>query len=90
MTTQELKPGFSNLQLELLKLYANGISDDQLMEIKWLPGKYFAEKATQGMDKIIQEKGLTEADLIKKSKEHTRSADSNYLMPKQLCYRARF
>ncbi|MBY0435838.1 MAG: hypothetical protein K2U26_17215 [Cyclobacteriaceae bacterium] len=60
MTTQQLKPGFSNLQLEILKLYANGISDSQLMEIKWLLGKYFAEKATQGMDQLIHEKGLTE------------------------------
>lgn len=77
MITQQLKPGFSNLQLEILKLYANGIPDSQLMEIKWLLGKYFAEKATQGMDQLIQEKGLTENDLIKKSKEHHRSASSN-------------
>jgi len=75
MTSQELKPGFSNLQLEILKLYANGIPDSQLMEIKWLLGKYFAEKATQGVDKIVQEKELTENDLIKKSKEHHRSAN---------------
>ena len=74
MTIKELKPGFSNLQLEILKLYANGIPDNQLMEIKWLLGKYFAEKATHGVDKVIQEKGLTENDLIEKSKEHHRSA----------------
>ena len=74
MTTEHLKPGFSNLQLEILKLYANGVSDSQLLEIKWLLGKYFADKATQGMDQIIQEKGLTENDLIEKSKEHHRSA----------------
>jgi hypothetical protein len=75
MTTQQLKPGFSNLQLEILKLYANGIPDSQLMEIKWLLGKYFAEKATQGMDQLIQERGLTENDLTEKSKEHHRSAN---------------
>lgn len=74
MTTQQLKPGFSNLQLEILKLYANGIPDSQLLEIKWLLGKYFAEKATHSMDQIIQGKGLTENDLVKKSKEHHRSA----------------
>jgi hypothetical protein len=75
MNIQELKPGFSNLQLELLKLYANGISDQQLIEIKWLLGKYFAEKATTDMDKVIQEKSLTENDIIEKSKEHHRSAN---------------
>ena len=54
MTTKELKPSFSNLQLELLKLYSNGVSDDQLIEIKWLLGKYFAENASSGMDNLIR------------------------------------
>lgn len=75
MATQDLKPSFSNLQLELLKLYANGISDEQLLEIKWLLGKYFAEKTTSGMDKLIKEKGLTQQDIIEKSKEHHRRAN---------------
>jgi len=75
MNIQELKPGFSNLQLELLKLYANGISDQQLIEIKWLLGKYFAEKATTDMDQIIKGKGLSESDIVEKSKEHHRSAN---------------
>ncbi|MEK6781196.1 MAG: hypothetical protein AABY93_05795 [Bacteroidota bacterium] len=74
MITQELKPGFSNLQLELLKLYSNGVSDEQLMEIKWLLGKYFAERATVAMDKFIKEKHLTGQDIVEKSKEHLRSA----------------
>ena len=77
MTTQQLKPGFSNLQLEILRLYANGIPDSQLIEIKWLLGKYFADKATQGIGQLIQEKGLTENDLVEKSKEHHRSAGSH-------------
>jgi hypothetical protein len=75
MATQDLKPSFSNLQLELLKLYANGISDEQLTEIKWLLGKYFAEKATSGMDNLIKEKGLTPQDIIEKSNEHHRRAN---------------
>jgi hypothetical protein len=75
MATQDLKPSFSNLQLELLKLYANGISDEQLTEIKWLLGKYFAEKATTGMDSLINEKGLTPQDIIEKSNEHHHRAN---------------
>jgi hypothetical protein len=75
MKLQELKPEFSNLQLELLKLYSNGISDQQLIEIKWLLGKYFAEKATTSIDQINQEKGLTATDIAEKSKEHHRSAN---------------
>ncbi len=75
MATQDLKPSFSNLQLELLKLYANGISDEQLVEIKWLLGKYFADKAAEGMDKLIEEKGLTQEGIIDESKQHHRRAN---------------
>jgi len=39
------QPVLSNLQKELLKLYANGISDEQLIEIKWMLVQYFADKA---------------------------------------------
>lgn len=75
MPTQDIKPSFSNLQLELLKLYANGISNEQLLEVKWLLGKYFAEKATEEMDKLIEEKGLTAQNIVEKSKEHHRRAN---------------
>jgi hypothetical protein len=44
-------------------------------EIKWLLGKYFAEKATTDMDQLIKEKGLSESDIVEKSKEHHRSAN---------------
>ena len=75
MPAQDVKSSFSNLQLELLKLYANGISDEQLLEIKWLVGRYFPEKATAGMDGFIEEKGLTPQDILEKSKEHHRRAN---------------
>lgn len=75
MELQDVKPSFSNLQLELLKLYANGISDEQLVEIKWLLGKYFADKATAGMDSFIAEKGITPDQIVAHSKEHRRHAN---------------
>jgi hypothetical protein len=37
--------------------------------------KYFAEKATSGIDKLIKEKDLTQQDIIEKSKEHHRRAN---------------
>lgn len=36
----------SNLQIELLKLYANGVSEENLHEIKSMLAKYFAGKAS--------------------------------------------
>jgi hypothetical protein len=38
--TMEMPSILSNLQLELLKLYANNISDEQLVEIKLLLANY--------------------------------------------------
>ena len=65
----------SNLQLELLRLYAHGVSDDNLLEIKQILAKYFADKATDAMDKIWDEKGLTEQDMIDWTNEHNRSTN---------------
>jgi hypothetical protein len=67
----------SNIQLELLKVYANGVPDSQLHEIKLLLSTYFAEKATEAMDKIWEEKGLTEQDMINWTNEHNRVKSSH-------------
>ncbi|MDQ3636247.1 MAG: hypothetical protein M3405_17360 [Acidobacteriota bacterium] len=70
MSTQEI--GLSNLQKELLKLYGNGVSDESLFEIKHLLAKYFAEKASDEMDKIWEERNLTEKDMLDWTNEHNR------------------
>ncbi|HEX8734267.1 MAG TPA: hypothetical protein VF721_03020 [Pyrinomonadaceae bacterium] len=62
----------SNLQLELLRLYGNDVSDETLHEIKSLLAKYFADKATKAMDKVWNEKGLSEQDMIDWTNEHNR------------------
>ncbi len=63
----------SNLQLELLRLYGNGVSDESLREIKTILAKYFADKATDAMDKVWDEKGLTEQRMIDWTNEHNRA-----------------
>lgn len=62
----------SNIQLELLKLYANNVSEKQLFEIKWLLGKYFAQKATEAMDMIWEKENMTEQTMINWTNEHNR------------------
>jgi len=47
----------SNLQLELLKIYATNVSDEDLMEIKRMLAKFFMEKAIQRADEIWDERG---------------------------------
>jgi Tfp pilus assembly protein FimV len=49
----------SNLQLELLKLYALGISDEELLMIKDFLAKYFAQKLMDEADRIWNEQGYT-------------------------------
>ena len=47
----------TNLQLELLKLYQFQLNEKQLKEIKDLLSKYFAESASDEMDRLWDEKG---------------------------------
>ncbi|RIV18746.1 hypothetical protein DYU11_27675 [Fibrisoma montanum] len=64
----------SNLQVELLKLYANDLPDQQLQEIKMMLAHYFAEKASDAMDKVWTDQGLTEQDMVNWTNEHNRAA----------------
>ena len=65
--------GLSNLQKELLKLYANDVSESSLIEIKQILARYFAGKATEAMDKVWEAKGLTEQKMIDWTNEHNRA-----------------
>lgn len=65
--------GLSNIQKELLKLYANDVSDETLLEIKQILAKYFAEKATSAMDEFWAENNLTEQTTMDWTNEHNRA-----------------
>ncbi|MCB9304915.1 MAG: hypothetical protein H6566_30155 [Lewinellaceae bacterium] len=47
----------TNLQLELLKLYSLELSEEQLLEVKRLLANYFAEQASDEMDRLWEERG---------------------------------
>jgi hypothetical protein len=53
----------SNIQLELLKLYATGVSDDTLVELKELMSQFLMQKLREEAGKVWIEKGYTEPDL---------------------------
>jgi hypothetical protein len=65
----------SNLQIELLRLYSNDVSEETLREVKSILAKYFADKATEEMDKVWDEKGLTAQDMIDWTNEHNRAGN---------------
>ncbi len=63
----------TNLQLELLKLFNYNLSQSQLQEVKELLSRYFADKATNEMDKIWEAKGLTNETMDSWLNEHMRA-----------------
>lgn len=69
--------GLSNIQKELLKLYANNVSDETLLEIRQILAEYFAEKATSAMDEFWDENNLTEQTMIDWTNEHNRAETGN-------------
>ncbi|HLP47459.1 MAG TPA: hypothetical protein VK469_16035 [Candidatus Kapabacteria bacterium] len=62
----------TNLQLELIKLFSYNLDEKQLLEVKYLLAKYFADKATQEMDKVWEEKRLTNETMDTWLNEHLR------------------
>ncbi len=59
----ELKLPLSNVQLELMKLYATNLSDIELDELRSVLSKLYAEKAMNHADRIWEERGLTNNDM---------------------------
>jgi hypothetical protein len=68
----------SNLQLKLLQLFSQNVSDEELKAIQRLIVQFFAEKATEAADKDWEEKGYDE-DTFKK--EHMRTPYKILLKP---------
>lgn len=59
----ETSPRFSNLRLELLRLYSRDISDEELLKVKELLADFFAQRAIAGADAWWDANNWTEADV---------------------------
>ncbi len=62
----------SNLQLELLKLYATNIPEQQLLEIKRILAAYFAELIDRSMTTLWEEKQWDDSTIEKWKHERLR------------------
>ena len=67
----------TNLQLELLKLFSRNVSENELLEIKKIIARYFAEKVMNEVDKAWSQKGLTEIDAEALAHQHLRVPYNN-------------
>jgi len=56
----KMRSQLSNLQLELLKLYSTNLNQDDIIQVKRILARYFAQKAIREADKIWDEKGLSD------------------------------
>ena len=63
----------TNLQVELVKLFAYQIPDNQLLEIKDLLAKYFSEVASKEMDKLWEENQWNDQTMEDWLNEHNRT-----------------
>lgn len=73
MSTFNVPGSFSNLQQELLNLYANNVSDADLYNIKSLIGNYFAAKASDSMDEFLAKNNIAPEAYNNWANEHNRS-----------------
>lgn len=62
----------NKIQLEILNLFRNNQSEDELQEIKSLLIAYLAAKTTLEADKAFEHKGYTTAIFEKWKEEHFR------------------
>ncbi len=58
--TGNLQPPLSNVQMELLKLYARGVSDETLLELKKVMAKFFLDRLRKEADQVWEEKGYSD------------------------------
>lgn len=49
-------------QRALLRLFDRGMTDDEVRELKQLLTRFYAEKAREEADRVVAERGYTEAD----------------------------
>ena len=51
---------FSNVQLELLRIYSTDVSDEVLLQLREVLSRFFAEKASDEMDKLWEERNWSD------------------------------
>ena len=63
----------SNLQLELLKVFSYQLNNQQLSDIKNLLANYFAQQASEEMDKLWEKNNRDNDTMTEWTNEHLRT-----------------
>ena len=60
---KELQLPLTNTQLEILKLYATELSEQDLQELRGILADFYAKKSIQKADQLWNEQGLSNEDM---------------------------
>ena len=74
---KELQMPLSNVQVELLKLYSTNLSEEDLLDLRTMIARYYAERAIKNADKIWNERGLTNDDMEKLLNDENKSCNDS-------------
>ena len=58
-----IKQPFTNVQLELLKVFSRNLSDEDLLDLKDVLAAFFAERLVNRANKVWDENGWTNDDV---------------------------
>lgn len=70
-----LEKPLSNLQLELLKLYSHELSNQDLVAVQRLLAKFFADRASDEMDRLWDKNGWTDETMDQWLSDPTESKE---------------
>jgi hypothetical protein len=60
MHSSNIQPVMTNVQVELLKVFAMQLPDEHLRELRFLIARFLMEKTNTEIDKISEERGYDE------------------------------
>ena len=61
--TMPMNKPLTNAQLELMKLFSHDLSEEDLLALKRTMANFFADRASDAMDKVWEEKGWSVATM---------------------------
>jgi hypothetical protein len=64
-SVQSLPQPFTNVQLELLKVFAHQVSDHDLLDLRFMLAQFFAQRAVEAADVAWEKNNWTVADVTR-------------------------
>ena len=73
MKNTKISTGLNDIQIGLLRMFDRQIPDDEVLEIKKVLTKHLSEKLFTEVDRVIEEKGISEKDFDKLESDDLRT-----------------